>query len=673
MADFYFFTDIDKLGIQTSSEAYGPLPGSAAADTFRTTSLHTASSSPKAYAVCGGLVLAQATPDNNLINLILKPAVAFRSRWGPIDYIIYKGIIKTDIFSGNEIALNTNDLTKSIHQSQQQYNKKYDEANNNPAGTTTDKPAKEILGIHLDHNVLPDNATINTFFLKNDPYTIPVVQAGWHIGTFGNQKFGIEIISERFGFEARLEVSRNLEHIITVAKNTNASTYSDIYAERYKKEYALIFTDPCAFFGDFFSKGIQVIDSSGQKGLRRKNNLYNDLIFKFFNKNITYIDIRDERNFSFNFYGNYGNNIRINFGQGQQPTDYYRESWPLLRIQNAELRQGNTQEKNIIKIALPVGDNSAPKLYLEKARKNSGRSTSPLKDFAKNEDAFVELAPDDADTSFTREVALTIPNVIGGTGTVAPANYVKLKYCKGFETGKYPQSHVPAKHLFLNNHYLDNLFQPFRFSNPWGVNNPAGEIYVEVHEDNMFCSDSFHLYYDFVASTGKATDNFNVTFFACIGEKSRIDSGVRNKSFVLTTAKVTGYSDFLQYVSAYENDISNYRRSTVKVSGQSASVISLENTDLDSYNNAEKVNYDDFIFLTISKTEFAALENLKNGAGFHADSPVYLSLHVKSQGYDDSKVYFETYNLGLRGLALINGDLQIKEVYSTVDLTFYGG
>jgi hypothetical protein len=120
MADFFFFTDIDLLQSQPANKAYGPAGAVSGIEKFRVTSLHYSTGSPKAYAVCDGIVCVQQNTSNPLlVNLILKPNQNPDINFSTIKYIIYKGILKSSLVdgSGNIVVDTTNDLTESIKRS----------------------------------------------------------------------------------------------------------------------------------------------------------------------------------------------------------------------------------------------------------------------------------------------------------------------------------------------------------------------------------------------------------------------------------------------------------------------------------------------------------------------------------------------------------------------------
>ena len=116
----HFFTDIDLLQGQTGAQSFGAKVASNGNDIFQVTSQHSASASPKAYAVCKGKILVQ--PDEAeplLVNIILKPEHQ-PANCPPILYYIYRGILKSSLVDGDIIIPDTdneaNTLTKSINE-----------------------------------------------------------------------------------------------------------------------------------------------------------------------------------------------------------------------------------------------------------------------------------------------------------------------------------------------------------------------------------------------------------------------------------------------------------------------------------------------------------------------------------------------------------------------------
>lgn len=166
MADFFFFTDVDLLNSQTADQAYGPAGTVSGKDRFRVTSVHTATGTPKAYAVCDGVVCIQQDSENaNVVNLILKPNQQPSINCSRIKYIIYKGINKESLLDGDNILVNIeNDLTKSILSSWDAYILN--------SGEPTSIPSSKSLGYDLNGPVHFENEYSD---LRNEKYNVTSV------------------------------------------------------------------------------------------------------------------------------------------------------------------------------------------------------------------------------------------------------------------------------------------------------------------------------------------------------------------------------------------------------------------------------------------------------------------------------------------------------------------
>lgn len=671
MADFFFFTDSDLLQNQTLQDSYGPLPANPTIEEFKTTSTYSSSTSSNAYAICDGLVLLQNTTNPTLVNLILKPTSLSESNFHNVNFIIYKGIIKSELVDNLYVALNTNDLTTNINESQNLYNLKFDELNSSPVGTTTERPPMQIFGIHIDSTTMPDTDSIQNLFNKSDTYTIPNVKAGWKIGKFDPVQFGIEIVQDRMGFQTKVGVARNLVNSIVFNVNSNPTpNFKDYFDERNSKEILLNFIDPTAFFSDFYENGFYVLDSLNNKTFMKGDILYQDLLVKFHNKNITYLDIRDERNYSFNFFNNYNNSITIDLGSGPQLFNYMRSGWPLLAIDQTEFPPSNVNSKNIISLIFPSGDNSTPRVYLEKARRNSGNPSTTINRIAKGFDSFCYIEVDTNDLSKTSEIKLAIINNNVNSNTLVPCSYNKIKYCKGFEVDKYPLLNDNIS--FGNNHFLDNIFRPFDFTDVFH-NIAIDDLIVSTYYEELYCSDVMRLDFDCILSIGKATDENNITFFGSVINKVSSPNNLINSPIDLGTQKISKQADFVNFLSKHkENNLGFYKKTEVIVTAQHIAVVSLENLDRSSLTNANSINFEDIFFITITKQQFTDLEILKNTAGFYAQSPVFLGLNVIESGYDDNNIFYEKFNLILRGYEVVGSDLKIKQVLSNINIMFYG-
>ncbi|MDX6530201.1 MAG: hypothetical protein QOH41_2491 [Blastocatellia bacterium] len=541
--DYYFFTDInqqasnasDYINVQTSG-AYGPIPPAAGhtTDEYRVTSLHTATFSPTlnptAYAACDGIVCVQRIPGSTppLVNVILKPLVQPALNFAPIKYIIYKGILESSLISGTETAAAAkNDLTKSIWDDQMKKNAK---ANQTAQPFAPPNPSADALGVgrtaalHLDFG---DAKPIDNLFydwgliIQTDPlpsFQLPLVKGGWSIGLFYKTSFGLEVLMEGLSFSHMLSSARELETKISVPALTGSSTTKQRFEHWHAKEQVLSYMDPCAFFGSFFLQGV-LAKKSGTLPFEKKsgNALYQDVLFAFANKQVAYLDIRNEHGFSFDYFTNYGNHIQLSYDPSNAspgPLDYYASEWPILTLDESSFPTTNTtKSRNVFQIQLPVGDNPEPLLYVSQGYRDINRKRKEFPAELKSAERFFDafetstgLFTATRNKSGLTSMTFAVPNVTGRSVTTAVSCYIRLKYFKR------RQAVTTNPTVIQSSNYLDNVFYPIDLRILLGG---TGSIKSFVYEEEAYVNalGVTGLGFDFIAKIGIARDIHNTSFF----------------------------------------------------------------------------------------------------------------------------------------------------------------
>lgn len=660
MAQFYFFTDIDLLNIQTGGDAFGPIAGSLIYDEYRLCSLHTAGSDPSAYAICKGTVFVQLISGNSTnVNLILKPEEQPENNFPYIKYIIYKGIKTSSLFDGDFVALNTNDLTKSINTTQNLTNKSKDRAANQPEGTTTDRPSKKSLGIDLDSVTYPDTDSVDKLIYRdNVSYQFPIVFGGWKIGTFDSAQFGIEIITERVGFECKLTHARRIDDIFQSNKLVSSPTQKEAFEHWHKKEYVLDFIDPTCLWGSYYSKGLSVYSSNGTVEIKLGNDLYDVVISKFYNKNLVYIDIRNDHNYSFNYYNNYGKNIKINTNNTQVTKDYYNDGWPILRVQNSDLFASNNNRKNIIKVSFPNGDNTLPILYSSCGIIDSGNVDSELPEEPLDNKKFIQIKFEE-NATFSNEVGIAVPNKYGFSITTAICSLVKLRYLRQFDIYEYPQ--ISTGLVYKDTNFLDNKFAIFDLKIPFNESENSSNILTKVYYEEIYFDDTRELYWDFAGTIGVSFDSNSVTFFSYPIDKNFYYSRINNIPASIITENKSGFDNFLSYLAKTSKD--KFLRKS-KLIGTFLGDVEYINfiQGIETITQANVPNYNDIISITFSKVEFEQLKTLKDDSGFSLGYKVFLGAKLIERELDSNGHEYQIYDLVLRGYEEVDDNLQIKEV-----------
>ncbi len=661
MAKFYFFTDTDLLDVQ-SSGAYGPIVGSATPDEFRVMSIHTASSVPNAYAVCNGIVCIQpVNGSSTLVNIILKPTVRPNIDFVPIEYIIYKGIKLSSVINSSYVALTGNDLVDMINKSQNALNDSIDKANGNPVGTTTDRPSNEALGYHLNSGVFPDTDPIDSLFFRSDlNFQLPVVRGGLSLGTFDETEFGIEIIVDSIGYTPKLEIARIIDHTVVVTALSNSPTQPETFRHWNKKEEILNFIDPVAFYGSFYNDLIKAKNSGGASfDNKKKNEIYDDCLINFLNKDVTYIDIRNEHNFSFNYYGNYTNNIELAFDDVNTLSivDYYGGGWPILMLNTASFPTGNTDKKNIVRISLPIGDNKEPMVFVAQGSLNEGGSGGKFPKGPKRKKRFLELASNNG-TSL-QEITVAIPNN-EGVGVTAPvATLIKLKYVKKIQD----PSIVPGSSgtVVRSKYHLDNVFQALNMNVPFAG---TAKIRSKVFQDDIYV-DMFQFNGQrHFAKVGIAEDSSSITFFSFASVKNNQDGKLS-----LTSELSNDADHFLSYADLRFDKSRIKGRETTISGGSPIQLLTNEKNRGQFFKKLFGTPLDDFFTIIIGLTNYSAMQALASSS-FDPEFKVFLGVENKSADgdLDDDGFPYTKFDLILRGFVDTGTAIEVQEINSNLKI-----
>ena len=238
MADFFFFTDPEVMAVQNASDAFGAIDK----QKYRIDSMHSGAGSPKAYAVTSGQILVQAVKDNeDLVNIVLKPTAQPDLNFPKIEYIIYKGILKSSLVTGIKVADKTsNGLSKQIHDNLALYY-----ANHKKEAIPDALPlAGDTLGLNYNANatepeyLAEDDEILSRAFYNGEQSKMPLqtVNAGLHLGDFSAAKFGILISFEKIGYQPTFKLARSLDAILTIDEGAADGTPAAKFRIKHKKE-----------------------------------------------------------------------------------------------------------------------------------------------------------------------------------------------------------------------------------------------------------------------------------------------------------------------------------------------------------------------------------------------------------------------------------------------------
>ncbi|MCK9481727.1 MAG: hypothetical protein M0R38_08220 [Bacteroidia bacterium] len=466
----HFFTEHTILPAQEVSDKYGP-DGGTSSDLYNISARFELpkGNTAKAFACQAGLMLVQqSSVDSDLVNVLIKPNESPKS-YLQVKYYIYRGILKSSLISGNDITpadISNNELIARF----------WDENENHP------DPKAYLIGFD---NSLPDSTDIEDILLCTVSGTVePIyVKEGEWFGDFGGTH---ETEKHPIDFEVLID---NAEEVITTLGylrngfyNSDTSKYQvnvtskSNLEKRRIREQILSFIDPAALFGMFYNEKVGFTEyPSGSKVAKDTNNdhntpeyIYTVFLNKFETKHTVYLDIRSDRGFSYNFYGNYddqtinNNNIKIKLGSAAvTPQKYQTNDWPIIIISQSQNWTGTNPipAKNRIKFQLRLDDvgtsGSAgyPLIFLENISVLNPTNNNKITSNWIAKKALLEgNIPNVVAEKYTKEVTFHFPHKDSGSTKNNVAHYIQICY--------FRQNHslTPSSTVMPSSKYFNNAF-----------------------------------------------------------------------------------------------------------------------------------------------------------------------------------------------------------------------
>lgn len=541
----YFFTNYDKLDNQSEALAFGPMPdgsGGYSTQFFNTTSKHTATQNVLAYAVVNGDIVAQEDATNSsLINIILRPRNQGAISGLRVKYFIYRGISKASLISGSSLvdpATSAPAPHPEILSAIWQTKTALHAADNSISAT----PSVSDLRLNITSSSSPavlDSDNIDNLFasyISPDHQPIPVT-IGMSIGYFNNSSIGFDIVLyDRIDFATAGEV-RAGENQLTVL-STNPSE------EKRKRRRCLLFLDPAAFYGMMLYQKKQVYAKASNdteikiEKYKSTNSLSssNDDLYKiinkgainaaitipstatpslFYNDGAVYLDIRNNLGLPLNYNNNYGDSIYLALANNDPNGDPVMLSsssypnaetdWPIKIIRDTDFiipNLDNNKKRNIIRLALPEGDNDNPYLYFESGSEYK-RHPKPQK----NKKRFIKLESDSTNIGFLKEIGIGVPNIEYMPNTQSGAWFIKVRYIRRLhaDTASVTGLNYPLLYHF-DNVFDVNQNEQF-FSNTQAIKFTSGlkEAFLDGENSIGFSG---------MVTTGAAVEGGRVIMFA---------------------------------------------------------------------------------------------------------------------------------------------------------------
>jgi hypothetical protein len=670
---FHFFTDFNLLQAQVANQSFGPAGNNGTEDEYRVTSLHQTSAQAKAYAVCDGIICAQVDANNsNLLNIILKPMQQPPLNFVPVKYYIYKGIEKSSLINGAVIDYtSTLKVVQSIKESQDAFNISYDKANSNPDGTTQTIASANALGIQytataVSPETVLDTDSIDTLFYRESDYQLPIVRAGWSIGLFNTTLLGFEVILDSIYYEPTLERARYFDatgtkHTIKVPQLPSTPTQAETFEHWHDKEVILNFMDPAAFYGSMYSITIEATNSSGAKSKKSGNEIYDDLVTTFYNRNRTYIDIRNEHNHSIDYYNNYGRDIQIALDETSslQTISYYRSEWPILIVENSEFPTGNTTIQQIVRIAFPQGatdENPNPLGYI-----CQGFTKDLFPKQLERKYKFVSINPN---TNFTDDISLAIYNK-SAIGDATICTLTNIKYLKRYHEDL---NIISSGVVFRKNNIYDFIFNfniLREFNNNYKINFTLNnsEHYVDLLENNAN-SGCYNI--------GFFEDTESVGVLAIL--KTSVEDFYYKTGNEINLASLKSNLDdiFPDYLK--HKNLDNFiKEEIIEPVGSSIqySVIYTNENQSGWVATDELPQSNELIYIDVTKQDFADMKILASTSGLLNKYPIYINLAPPQIQYDTNNKIIYEHELLLTGYELISNTISSKSVNTGINIFYY--
>jgi len=639
MVNFYYFTDTDQLIGQSINEAFGEVSSSdsvydASKDKYRFTSLHRATNNPLAYASCKGQILVQQNADNPaLVNIVLKPLEQPNNGLPVVAYFIYRGILKSSLTDGTNVVDGGNTLTYNILE------------NNSVT-------PQKVLGIELVGTGYADQDLLdNAFYLPKSDFELWTVFGGWSIGSFDKNGFGFEIIFERIGYESNLGIARHTQNVFEIPKLALPASQADVFDFKTKKEIVNTYIDPCAFYGNFFDDKIKarrstddtddefVHDFSKKSG----DEIYRDLIDGgttslpkniFYNRNAVYLDIRNDWNFSFNYFDNYSNELRLSYiDDSNEPIDevnYYRSGWPILKL--TDLPGGDN--KSTVRISFPTKDDMQPFVCVI----NGERKIKLIEKIKQGKSDFFNLQPSLTELYTSDSLYLVSPTY---DGSDVISQYIRLKYIDQVFTDPSPvNDYSPVKH-----ESLDFVFQPTTFLQPFNTND---SIKINVYEEDRYINLLSDFGKDYTSKIGMAKDIGNTALFWSVSKrKTKSRFAAESPSFSIT--KLTDPTDYFTLFIDSKSGPGLSGKNIVPPSSLPVQLLNETKTRFSFFKRRNSIDFDtDFFSVVLSNADFATIVSVAN-TNFTSIYKPYLCFSNKAESTYGGTPYVK-FDMVLKGL-----------------------
>lgn len=707
MANFFFFTDIDKLGADTNNTAFGEI----SATQYRFTDVHEAlptTVNPNAYAVCSGRILVQEV-SSALVNIILKPDVQPNGINPAVKFYIYRNILKSSLITGTTIASNTNKYTESLNIKM-------------AALGFTDPNGKKVLGIDLTGTGFGNNDPIDNAFYRQGAadasFQLWSVVGGWSIGQFQGSSFGFEIIMDENGFDPTLQLARIGDNIFTAAALPGSPNPVDYYNEQIDRERILNYIDPCAFFANFINisthklfvnnNGNPAIADSSMFTELAPTSIFTLLIAPYFkNKHIVYVDIRNELNSSFDFQWNYGSlsgttytrpNLQVSYSDTGVlgPVSYYSmNKWPIWAINGftGTFSSATFPSKHFLRIAFPSGNNKLPLLHVTVGSLELAAPTANFTALRDDERFFdINIPPLPGTENNIPQTPGIITNVVTlpiqkNAATLAVSSYIHLKYIRQQEQLVFDANEVASIPSTVSGtslyglEVIDNVFVPFvvdaASSTTIHDNMPVSwlpavnEVQSNIYYDRHFIDQSRYSGLATMSYRGIGVEaNGDRTLFAVVVEKGGFNANLQESAFPQNVNSNIANPPTETYL---ENLVRNnsvslaYQKYVLTVGPNTVPVEIVNNLKIE--NNVFANSPSELLNIKLTSAQWAAIKTTAQTQSFLKKSKLYLGIKYDSTGIAPANIFNGTILADSRPVRYVRFEIVLRGYIADTTVT----
>jgi hypothetical protein len=580
----HFFSEPGKLIQQIPADRYGAdnaAPSTPSTTKYNVTSLFELPNDGYAKAVAcenGMMIVQQSAAHIDLVNVILRPWSS-----GKAGYYIYRNIRKASLIdTSNSNGVN---IAPKSSSNSEFISLLYGENPNQNSLTSN------LIG--FDNNALDGGINVEEVFDGSKPLALPrIVNEGEWFGDFTKSgdvpvavKIGFEVILEPDKIKIDLAFVRGAKTVIDI-DDLPDTPVPTLFEVRAKREEILAFVDPAAFFGSFTSTGSgiayskYVTENSGKitktTPRARGVDIYTILLPAFITKNRVYLDVRNEKGYSYNFYQNYKdtNNLNIKIGHSNvNPVAqaYKTSEWPIIFIDDAQTQSAVTTPPTIpvgltspanwnnIRINLRIDDNTRPLLFNPGDVNYIARnSTTPNIVDNRNKTKFIShgyLIPDPFE-DWTKEIMLFFPNAGGNSNPKQNiANHLKLYYFRH----KYNPVKPNPDTVFENERYFDSAFCPISLPGflTSGKKSISNRVLNYVRDDSQTDGTGN---FGYVATNGVHWNTERVLFYSTMLDRTRyyINRNTNNDTGIISSG--TGKNERQIETNSGKEFINTYSR-----------------------------------------------------------------------------------------------------------------